>query len=105
MTAEETKIIKGCKKGNKRSQYQFYELFKKLVFSVVMRYAKDVPEAEDMMQDTFIKLYRDLAFEQEVVDKLTKLKFYAQPKRHSFNNQILLKKDENCQNLLLIDYL
>ena len=60
MTAEETKIIKGCKKGNKRAQYQFYELFKKLVFSVCMRYAKDVPEAEDIMQDAFVTLYRDL---------------------------------------------
>ena len=42
------------------AQRQFYDLFKKLVFSIVMRYAKDVPEAEDIMQDAFVKLYRDL---------------------------------------------
>lgn len=60
MTQNETKILKGCKKGDKTAQRQFYDMFKKLVFSVVMRYAKDVPEAEDIMQDTFVKLYRDL---------------------------------------------
>lgn len=60
MTQNETKILKGCKKGDKAAQRQFYEMFKKLVFSVVMRYAKDVPEAEDIMQDAFVKLYRDL---------------------------------------------
>lgn len=60
MTKEEAQIISGCKKGNRQAQYQFYELFKKLVFSVSMRYAKDVPEAEDIMQDAFVVLYRDL---------------------------------------------
>ena len=60
MTKEELQIVNGCKKGNRRSQYQFYEMFKKLVFSVTMRYAKDVPEAEDIVQDAFVVLYRDL---------------------------------------------
>ena len=57
---EEDKILRGCKRGDRAAQRQFYEMFKKLVFGVVMRYAKDVPEAEDMMQDAFVKLYRDL---------------------------------------------
>jgi len=57
---EEKKLLSGCRKGDKRAQYQFYEQFKKLVFSVCMRYAKDVPEAEDIMQDAFVVLYRDL---------------------------------------------
>ena len=60
MTEQEKQIISGCKKSNKRAQYQFYEMFKKLVFSVCMRYAKDVPEAEDIMQDAFVVLFRDL---------------------------------------------
>lgn len=60
MTTQEEKILIGCKRGKKQAQYQFYELFKKLVFSVAMRYARDVPEAEDIMQDAFVNLYRDL---------------------------------------------
>jgi RNA polymerase sigma-70 factor (ECF subfamily) len=60
LTKEEEQILIGCKKGKKQAQYQFYELFKKLVFSVAMRYAKDVPEAQDIMQDSFVNLYRDL---------------------------------------------
>ncbi len=60
MTKEEEIVLIGCKKGKQQAQHQFYEMFKKLVFSVAMRYANDVPEAEDIMQDTFVNLYRDL---------------------------------------------
>jgi RNA polymerase sigma factor (sigma-70 family) len=60
LTDAEKDIVSGCKKGNKKAQYQFYEMFKKMIFSVAMRYAKDVPEAEDIVQDAFVVLYRDL---------------------------------------------
>jgi superfamily II DNA or RNA helicase len=33
-----------------------------------------------------IKIYRDLAFEDMIIEKLTALKFVAQPKRYSYNN-------------------
>ncbi len=60
MNQEEQNIIKGCIKGDKKSQYALYEKFKKDVFGLCMRYAKDRPEAEDMMQEGFIKVYSDL---------------------------------------------
>ncbi|MEI6894146.1 MAG: DEAD/DEAH box helicase [Colwellia sp.] len=43
-----------------------------------------------------IKLYRDLAFEQTVIDKLTTLNFIAQPKpkQYTFTNQDYLNKDK-----------
>ena len=48
---------------------------------------------EDFRQ---IKLYRDLAFEQTVIDKLTTLKFITQPKakRYTFTNEDYLSKDK-----------
>ena len=60
MTRTEKNIVNGCKKGDGQAQYQFYQYFRKLVYSICMRYAKDVPEAEDIMQESFINLYRDL---------------------------------------------
>lgn len=60
MSPEEKNIVKGCKRGDEQAQFQFYRLFSKLVYSICMRYAKDVPEAEDIMQEAFINLYRDL---------------------------------------------
>jgi superfamily II DNA or RNA helicase len=43
-----------------------------------------------------VKFYRDLAFEQTVIDKLTTLKFNAQPKpkRYTFTNEDYLNKDK-----------
>jgi superfamily II DNA or RNA helicase len=43
-----------------------------------------------------VKLYRDLTFEQTVIDKLTTLKFITQPKpkRYTFTNEDYLKKDK-----------
>ncbi len=60
MNQEEQNIIKGCIKGDKKSQYALYNKFKKDVFGLCLRYAKDRAEAEDMMQEGFIKVYTDL---------------------------------------------
>jgi superfamily II DNA or RNA helicase len=50
----------------------------------------------DSDSNTKIKLYRDLTFEQAVIDKLTTLKFIAQPKpkRYTFTNEDYLNKDK-----------
>ena len=44
-----------------------------------------------------VKLYRDLTFEQMVIDKLSTLKFITQPKpkRFTFTNEDYLKKDQD----------
>ena len=43
-----------------------------------------------------VKIYRDLAYEQTVIDKLTSLKFTPQPKpkRYTFTNEDYLNKDK-----------
>jgi len=44
-----------------------------------------------------VKIYRDLTFEQTVIDKLSTLKFIAQPrpKRYTFTNEDYLNKDKD----------
>ncbi|MEY8216341.1 MAG: DEAD/DEAH box helicase [Colwellia sp.] len=51
-----------------------------------------------------VKLYRDLAFEQTVLDKLTTLKFIAQskPKRYTFTNEDELNRDKTPEFLMLM---
>ena len=51
-----------------------------------------------------IKLYRDLTFEQTVLDKLTTLKFIAQPKpkRYTFTNEDYLNKDKDPKFSMLM---
>ena len=58
-------------------------------------------EGEDTRQ---LKLYRDLAFEQTVIDKLTTLKFTAQPKpkRYTFTNEDQLNRDKTPEFSMLM---
>jgi len=49
-----------------------------------------------------VKLYRDLAFEQSVIDKLTELMFMAQPMRNHFNSQGYLDKKIEPEFLMLM---
>jgi superfamily II DNA or RNA helicase len=54
--------------------------------------------------DKKIKLYRDLTFEQAVIDKLTTLKFTVQPKakRYTFTNEDYLNKDKTPKFSMLM---
>ena len=51
-----------------------------------------------------VKLYRDLTFEQTVIDKLTSLKFMTQPKpkRYTFTNEDYLNKDKDPKYSMLM---
>ena len=49
-----------------------------------------------------VKLYRDLTFEQTVIDKLTTLHFSVQPKRKTYTNQGFLQKEKPPEFLMML---
>ena len=53
-------IIKGCKSGKLRSQEQLFKLFSKKLFGVCMLYTKDRSSAEDILQDSFVKIFQHI---------------------------------------------
>lgn len=53
-------IVKACIKGNRKAQKQLYQLFADKMFGVCMRYADNVDEAKDILQDGFIKVFMNL---------------------------------------------
>lgn len=53
-------LIKQCIKGERKAQYELYEMHKVHLFGICRRYAKTVIEAEDMLQDGFYKILRDI---------------------------------------------
>ena len=57
---ENTKLIKQCLKGKRKSQFELYEMYKVYLFGICMRYSKSKFEAEDMLQEGFYKILRDL---------------------------------------------
>ena len=50
-------IIEGCARHDRRAQKMLYEKYSRLLMAVCMRYAGDRAEAEDILQDSFLKIF------------------------------------------------
>ncbi len=57
----DTDIIEQCKKGERRAQMQLYATFYKRVYNTCYRILRNSSEAEDTMQDSFLKVFSGLA--------------------------------------------
>ena len=53
-------IISDCIAGNQKAQAKLYQQFAPKMFGVCLRYAKDSSEAEDNLQEGFIKVFTHL---------------------------------------------
>ena len=53
-------IIEGCKKGKRKYQKQLFEKYYGKMMGVCLRYARDEDEAQDMVQNGFIKVFNKL---------------------------------------------
>lgn len=53
-------LISACRRGDNKAQRALYERYKNPLFSVCLRYARDRPEAQDMLQEAFLSIFRDL---------------------------------------------
>jgi RNA polymerase sigma-70 factor (ECF subfamily) len=52
-------LVSGVLQGNPAYQTALYRQFSTPMFRVLLRYARDRAEAEDMLQDGFVRVYRD----------------------------------------------
>lgn len=50
-------IIERCKKGEKRAFYELYQLYAKAMFNISLRILNDKSEAEEVLQDSFLKAF------------------------------------------------
>lgn len=53
-------IIQGCLKGDRIFQKKLFDRFSGKMLAVCMRYAKHKMEAEDLLQDGFVKVFMNL---------------------------------------------
>lgn len=56
----ESDLISGCLEGNRRMQEELYRRFSPRMYAVCLRYAGNAEEAEDILQEGFIKVYKKL---------------------------------------------
>ncbi len=53
-------IIENSKRGNRKAQYQLYQLYSRAMFNVCFRMMNSREEAEDMLQEAFSEAFRRL---------------------------------------------
>jgi RNA polymerase sigma factor (sigma-70 family) len=56
----ESDLIVGCLEGNRRMQEELYRRFSPRMYAVCLRYAGNAEEAEDILQEGFIKVFKKL---------------------------------------------
>lgn len=58
MTDEQ--LVKGCVKGDPIAQKTLYQQFGRKMMSICMRYANNRDQAQDMLQDGFVKVFQKI---------------------------------------------
>jgi len=57
---QETRIVEGCQKGDRKLQKELYEKYASGMMVVCLRYSKSTLEAEDILQESFIKVFKNI---------------------------------------------
>lgn len=57
----ESDLLEGCRRGDRKMQHELYKRFAPKMFGVCLRYAGNVEEAEDILQEGFIKVFNKIS--------------------------------------------
>lgn len=57
---QQPELIRSCINGNRQSQSKLYELFAPQMFAVCLRYSKNREEAEEILQEGFVQVFKSL---------------------------------------------
>ncbi len=58
---DEANLVKGCKKNNRKSQQALYDHYCKKMFAVCLRYCRKAEDAEDVLQEAFVKVFTKIS--------------------------------------------
>lgn len=61
MAFSDEELIKGCCKGERNSQRALYEKYSGQMYAVALRYSKMQQEAEDILQEAFLKVLQNIS--------------------------------------------
>ena len=57
---DEEIILKGCREGKRVAQKQLYEKYASVMLAICLRYSKNRDEAEDLIQEGFLKIFQNI---------------------------------------------
>jgi RNA polymerase sigma factor (sigma-70 family) len=93
----EEQLIQGCIKNKRKAQKQLFDKYSSVLLGVCMRYARNRDEAEDILQEGFVKVFMRLnqyegkgSFEgwMKRVMVNTALSYYRQNLKHYYHQDI-----------------
>jgi len=58
--SNEASVIQQCLDGSSDAQRELYERFSSVLFAICLRYSKDEDQAQDMLQESYIKIFNNL---------------------------------------------
>lgn len=59
--AEERTLIKACLKGDRQAQLRLYNQYVQAMYNIVIRMHPNPMDAEDILQDSFVKVFKNLS--------------------------------------------
>ena len=102
----EEELINRCLNNEAKAQEQFYRRYAPKMYGVCLRFAKNKMEADDILQDGFIKVYQNLkSFRKEgslegwIRRTIVNTSINSYKKNAKFLNDIEIEKAEVIQNL------
>jgi RNA polymerase sigma-70 factor (ECF subfamily) len=60
LKSSEAQLIKGCCQGDRESQRELYQRYSAGMLMVSIRYSKNREDAEDILQEAFIKVFKNI---------------------------------------------
>lgn len=57
---EDDEILKGCLNDDRKAQEQLYKKYASVLLGVLCRYSRNRQEAEDLLQEGFVKIFRNI---------------------------------------------
>jgi RNA polymerase sigma factor (sigma-70 family) len=58
--ADEASLAAACRRGERRAQRELYERYKDPMYGLCLRFADTPEDAEDLLQEGFIRVFRDI---------------------------------------------
>ena len=58
--AEDQTLVEQCLAGEQQAQYELYQKYVQAMYNVVVRMVKHSEDAEDVIQEVFVKVFRNL---------------------------------------------
>ena len=102
-------LIRGCCKNKKSAQSKVYQLYADKLFGICLKYSRNSPDAEDILQDSFLIIFNKInqfkhkgSFEgwlKRIVIN-TAITKYRESKHLYFNEEILLN-EPSSENLTI----